>query len=256
MSTNPVDNTGLNMYQQAAQSQGAPRMPELSAEEQKLMKACHDESFWYRGLPLGMAFGALTQAAIQAGKIAVAGNIGKIIRVFSAGTVGYVLGKASYTNACRQKFLQEAPNSNISRILKGEQPIPVPDAQPDPDAGQYQVSLAPGAQISEAPPYQQPQQSPLPFGQQAQYEQAIDRERQEGTLSYDQLRNQHRHRQSQPIPPPLQPQVPARPQGNDPGYYTIPDPPLPPPSSSESGFRSPAAKSGQANNKYGDEGFE
>jgi len=226
------------------------------------MKECRDESFWYRALPLGLALGGITQAAIQAGKIAVAGNAGKIIRVFSAGTVGYVLGKASYTSACRQKFLTQAPNSNVSRILKGEQPLPVPDAQPDPDAGQYHVSLAPGAQMSPAgPAYQQPQQSPLPFTQQQQQphydeqQDAIDRDRQEGTLSYDQLRQQHRNRQSQPpMPPPPPPQqVPARPQTNDPGYYTIPDPPLPPPS--DSGRRSPNAKSGHVN-KYGDEGFE
>ena len=53
------------------------------------------------------------------------------------------------------------------------------------------VSMAPGT------PQQQQQQ---PFGQLSQpmgvqqQEEAIDRERREGTLSYDQLRNQHRQR--------------------------------------------------------------
>ena len=54
---------------------------------------------------------------------------GKVVRVFAAGTAGYVLGKASYANTCKQKFLEQAPNSNISRMLRGEQPLP-PQEQP------------------------------------------------------------------------------------------------------------------------------
>jgi len=227
-------------------------MPELTQEEKRILDECRSDSFWYRALPLGLAFGSLTQAGIQAGKIAAAGRMGTVVRVFAAGTLGYVIGKGSYAGTCKQKFLEQAPNSNISRVLRGEPPLPVPDAQPDPEAGQFYVSLAPGAQIAETFPQPQ-QQSPLPFGQQfghqPQHEQPIDRERQEGTLSYDQLRQQHRHRQSQPVapPPPPPPQQPQqRPQTNDPGYFTIPDPPLPP--------ASPAAR--KSGNKYGDEGFE
>ena len=55
--------------------------------------------------------------------------LGKVVRVFAAGTAGYVLGKASYANTCKQKFLEQAPNSNISRMLRGEQPLP-PQEQP------------------------------------------------------------------------------------------------------------------------------
>jgi len=211
------------------------------------MDQCRSESFYYRALPIGLAFGSLTQAGIASGKIVAVGTFGKFIRVFAAGTAGYVLGKASYANTCKQKFLEQAPNSNISRMLRGEQPLP-PQEQPQQD---YMVSMAPGT------PQQQQQQQPFgqlsqPMGVQQQ-EEAIDRERREGTLSYDQLRNQHRQRHSQsqqmPAPPPPQPSQPAPPT-NDPGFYTIPDPPVPsaPPVMSRG--------SGQSKNKYGDEGFE
>lgn len=249
------DQPPRNAMEMRAQQRGqrVPQEADLSPKEIAIMAECRSDSFYYRALPLGLAFGTLTQAGIASGRIMAVGTAGKVVRIFAAGTLGYVLGKASYAGTCKQKFLDQAPDSNISRMLRGEQPLPVPP-QNDQSQQDYMVSMAPGT-----PQPQQQQQQPFSQLTQPQMEEhqddAIDRDRREGTLSYDQLRNQHRQRNSQPPsppPPPVQqPSQQAAPKSNDPGFFTIPDPPLPPPSS-------PSARGsgGGAKNKYGDEGFE
>ena len=96
-------------------------MPALTPEEKVLMDECRRESFYYRALPIGLTFSSLVQLGIANGKIAAPTTMSKVIKLFAAGTAGYVLGKASYAGACREKFLQKAPNSNISKMLRGEQ---------------------------------------------------------------------------------------------------------------------------------------
>jgi len=263
---NPYDTTGQRQYMQAAQAQGGPGVPALTPEEKVLMDECRRESFYYRALPIGVTFSSLVQLGIANGKIAAPTTTSKIIKMFAAGTAGYMLGKASYAGACREKFLQKAPDSNISKMLRGEQ-VQQQQAQENPHG--YMVAGAPGSQpadsYSSGTQQYDPQQAighlPQQFGQQSQPEQLdLDKERREGTLSYDHLRNQHRQRNLQtPLPPPPSPVVQPststdepewrkQAQPKDPGYYTIPDPPLPPASSSP-------RRSG-ATSKYGDEGFE
>ena len=96
-------------------------MPALTPEEKVLMDECRSESFYYRALPIGLTFSTVVQLGIANGKIAAPTTTSKIIKLFAAGTAGYMLGKASYAGACREKFLQKAPNSNISKMLRGEQ---------------------------------------------------------------------------------------------------------------------------------------
>ena len=96
-------------------------MPALTPEEKVLMDECRSESFYYRALPIGVTFSSLVQLGIANGKIAAPTTTSKIIKMFAAGTAGYMLGKASYAGACREKFLQKAPDSNISKMLRGEQ---------------------------------------------------------------------------------------------------------------------------------------
>ena len=40
------------------------------------MEQCRTESFYYRALPIGLAFGSLTQAGIASGKIVAVGTFG------------------------------------------------------------------------------------------------------------------------------------------------------------------------------------
>ena len=96
-------------------------MPALTPEEKVLMDECRSESFYYRALPIGLTFSTVVQLGIANGKIAAPTTTSKIIKLFAAGTAGYLLGKASYAGACREKFLQKAPDSNISKMLRGEQ---------------------------------------------------------------------------------------------------------------------------------------
>jgi len=258
---NPYDTTGQRQYMQAAQAQGGPGVPELTPEEKVLMDECRRESFYYRALPIGLTFSSLVQLGIANGKIAAPSTASKFVRVVAAGTAGYMLGKASYAGACREKFLQKAPNSNISKMLRGEQ-VQQPQAQENQHG--YMVAGAPGSQPADSyssgvQQYDQQQSIghlPQQFGQQQPQQLDLDKERREGTLSYDHLRNQHRQSNLQtPLPPVVQPSTPTdepewrkQAQPKDPGYYTIPDPPLPPASSSP-------RRSGTAS-KYGDEGFE
>ena len=56
--------------QQSAQSAN------ITPEEKALMDQCRSESFYYRALPIGLAFGSLTQAGIASGKIVAVGTFG------------------------------------------------------------------------------------------------------------------------------------------------------------------------------------
>ncbi|XP_030583837.1 OCIA domain-containing protein 2 isoform X2 [Archocentrus centrarchus] len=59
-----------------------------SEDVRKIWKECHEESFWYRALPLSLGSMAVTS--------------GFIYKV--AGILGYAVGKASYMGTCRSKF--------------------------------------------------------------------------------------------------------------------------------------------------------
>merc|ERR1719220_2047909 len=111
------------------------------------MDECRRESFYYRALPIGLTFSSLVQLGIANGKIAAPSTASKIVRVVAVGTAGYMLGKASYAGACREKFLQKAPNSNISKMLRGEQ-VQQQQAQENPHG--YMVAGAPGSQPADS----------------------------------------------------------------------------------------------------------
>lgn len=207
-------------------------MRNLSAEEQKLIAECQWESFMYRAFPLGLIFGTAVNVGVRAGKIAT-GRFGSLPKVFAAGTLGYVLGKASYTSVCRHKILERAPHSNLARALRAASGIP------DLDGGDYVTALAPGNVPATVQQQQQPDNYSDYFA--SPETASVDSERREGTLSYDMLRSQHRQRQTMPPPP--------SPHSPDQGYMPLNTPPPPPPPPSQ---RPPTG----ATNKYGDEGFE
>ena len=71
----PRNNMELRHQQRDARN---AQVQNLSPEEAAIMEECRRESFYYRALPLGLAFGVGMQAAIQTGKVMAVGNVGKI----------------------------------------------------------------------------------------------------------------------------------------------------------------------------------
>ena len=61
---------------EARRQQSAQSAANMSPEEKVIMEQCRTESFYYRALPIGLAFGSLTQAGIASGKIVAVGTFG------------------------------------------------------------------------------------------------------------------------------------------------------------------------------------
>ena len=199
---------------------GQPGRVELTAEERRVMAACNSESFWYRSLPGTVLFGFLARSAVQTGMLRGNPTYGATPKMVVGGILGFFAGKLSYVAACREKFLTEAPDSNIAQAIRAA-------AQGLPPPGWEEPAEPQQAQQAQQSPVYQNQASPT-FGQQP------------GLLGgYDELRRRNREAgQNQPFqqlnlpPDPTPPALPAQPD------Y-------------------PASKLRPAKqNKYGDEGFE
>ncbi|XP_042339333.1 OCIA domain-containing protein 2 [Plectropomus leopardus] len=70
----------------------------------KIWKECHEESFWYRALPLSLGSMAVTGGLIYNGVWKRSKQFGPFPKLIVAGILGYAVGKASYVGTCRSKF--------------------------------------------------------------------------------------------------------------------------------------------------------
>ncbi|XP_056270947.1 OCIA domain-containing protein 2 [Pseudoliparis swirei] len=70
----------------------------------KVWKECHEESFWYRALPLSLGSMAVTGGLIYQGVWNASKRFGTLPKLAVAGVLGYAVGKASYIRTCRSKF--------------------------------------------------------------------------------------------------------------------------------------------------------
>ena len=202
---------------------GQPGRVELTAEERRVMAACNSESFWYRSLPGAALFGFLARSAVQTGALRGHPTYGATPKMVVGGILGFFAGKLSYVTACREKFLTEAPDSNIAQAIRAA-------AQGLPPPGWEEPAEPHQAQQAQQSPVYQNEASPT-FGQQP------------GQLGgYDELRRRNREPgQSQPFQPLTIPPDTAQPAQ------------LAPPTQPDY----PASKLRPAKqNKYGDEGFE
>jgi hypothetical protein len=89
---------------------------QLTRDETRILEECDRESLIYRSLPLGI----LTFAAIQ---YAMTKNIistkAKWFKLGAGVFAGYIIGKVSYTFACRKKILTLIPDSGLARMIQG-----------------------------------------------------------------------------------------------------------------------------------------
>ncbi|XP_071342983.1 OCIA domain-containing protein 2 [Trachinotus anak] len=66
----------------------------------KVWKECHEESFWYRALPLSLGSMAVTGGLIYNGIWKSSKRFGPFPKLAVAGILGYAVGKASYVGTC------------------------------------------------------------------------------------------------------------------------------------------------------------
>ncbi|XP_033642789.1 OCIA domain-containing protein 1-like [Asterias rubens] len=93
---------------------------QMNEEEKRILLQCQSESFWYRALPLALGAGLLTQTLITRGTITTGtrfGRFGSLPKVAFGSIIGYMAGKISYVNTCKEKFLR-LENSPIGEMLR------------------------------------------------------------------------------------------------------------------------------------------
>lgn len=97
-------------------------------EERRVMRECTKDAFWYRALPSAAVAGTSLYCAVRAGKFKSIGSsrfrTWSVIAGFSS--FAYIVAKLSYVlgENCKQKFLVQAPNSDISNHIRKKRSIP------------------------------------------------------------------------------------------------------------------------------------
>jgi hypothetical protein len=95
---------------------------QLTRDETRILEECNRESMIYRSLPLGILSFFATQYAMTRNIISTKAKWFKLgLGLFA----GYIIGKISYTSACRKKILTQIPNSSLAQMILGvESPTP------------------------------------------------------------------------------------------------------------------------------------
>lgn len=192
-----------------------------------MLRQCNRESFWYRSLPIGAVLASVTHVAIARGLLKGSLKFGSGPKVIAASIFGYFMGKFSYAETCADKFLIEAPRSNIAQAIRRRRGLPPLE---DDDTASGADEQPPGGQAFPAPltAYSQEGETPPATAH-----------------SYEALRRRNREPPGMSLPPsssPLPPSPPSVPFGEVPPTTTSPL------------YRSMPVPKGS--NKYGDEGFE
>ena len=242
----------------------ALNMPQLSTEEQRILAECRAESYWYRSLPLGVVFGSGAMYAVKTGLLSASQKFGPWPKTILGAGIGYFVGKLSYVSACQEKFVREAPDSDISRSIRKRRGEIVPEIVPDSNQQSYQEEgLFPDGKDTANTGGDTGYSDYFASSQGDRNEEG--RSRVGGTLTYDQLRAQHRQKEMEKpymqqgaLIKPSTPVDPTKSSVPPASYSPQPQPP------SESIGMYPEVHSDppefnnarKRTNKYGDEGFE
>ncbi|XP_076446445.1 OCIA domain-containing protein 1-like isoform X2 [Babylonia areolata] len=256
-----------------------PRLPRLTQEEIKILEECNTESFWYRCMPLGLAFGGATTFLVKAGHLKPHPRYGATLKALGAVFLGYVMGKISYQSVCQQKILEKIPHTNLAQSVRKSRGItsvyeqqPMADAGPENDSHSEKMRETYSSidtsvdmtrwNVKELDDNMRPSLDREVKSREEEV--AMDPQK---TLTYDELRQRNRQEYERSMA--TSPQSPFR-QRPFPGPQSLPSSapaePLPsPPPSSSSGFRpvwdaqapeSPgrafSSSGGQKKNQYGD----
>ena len=226
--------------------ESAKQMMELSMEEIAISRQCQSESFWWRSLPLSLGFSTAVQVA---GKFGVLKKY-SFGKAFAAGMVGFGLGKLSYVSACEDKFLREAPRSQVSQLIRKRR-------------GLSPLEIEPSEQVHIDKLFEDHHKNLIFFFQlqgQADFSDYFaastnpsqtlesDVQDEQNTMSYDVLREQHRMRDRMPLAP----------KSSYPSALNVPfeqDQQVSPPPIPDENRRSQQQRPSRIN-KYGDEVYE
>ncbi|KAM9330394.1 OCIA domain-containing protein 1 [Gastrophryne carolinensis] len=92
----------------------------FTEEETRVLMECRSESFWYRSVPFSTVSMGITQILISKGILTTSTRFGALPKVAFAGFIGYLAGKASYVNVCKEK-LMKVENSPLAERLRQAQ---------------------------------------------------------------------------------------------------------------------------------------
>ncbi|XP_033116152.1 OCIA domain-containing protein 1-like [Anneissia japonica] len=129
-----------------------PNRIRISESETQVLAECRTESFYYRSLPFATISAISTHQLIRLGYLA-SGRYGSIPKVAFAVFFGYLAGKISYVEKCKEKFLK-LENSEIGEMLrKGKAINPgtlsgipsstVLDSKVNEDVDSYEINARP-----------------------------------------------------------------------------------------------------------------
>ena len=89
---------------------------QLTRDETRILEECDRESMIYRSLPMGIASFFAVQYAMTRNIISTKAKWFKLgLGLFA----GYIIGKISYTPACRKKILSQIPDSSLAKMILG-----------------------------------------------------------------------------------------------------------------------------------------
>lgn len=220
----------------------------LSLEESRVLRSCQSESFWYRSVPLSALLASSAHFGVLRGYLKPHASWGARPKVVLGSIMGYFLGKFTYVDACADKFLVEAPDSNIAEAIRIRRGLPTrrPADEAQPMTSQEPSPFQPVQQPS--PIYQNPA-SPT-YGQHGLYQEQ-QQQTQSSLGGYDELRKRNRETTQS---------VSAQQQVTGGGYahpLSVPSQPPPPAVPEYPVSRARVIQpQGSPSNKYGDEGFE
>ncbi|XP_071948252.1 OCIA domain-containing protein 1-like isoform X2 [Antedon mediterranea] len=88
----------------------------LTPGDLEIVAECRRESFYYRSLPLSTLAAIGTHQLIRMGYLTT-GRLGQIPKIGFAMLTGYLVGKISYVNECKKKFMR-LENSEVGEMLR------------------------------------------------------------------------------------------------------------------------------------------
>jgi len=98
-------------------------LPNLSPEDQALLKDCNRIATIQRAIPTSVLFAGSVFLASHKGYI----KNGVKVKAFGAGLFGYLFGRLSYQTTMMDRFLRELPNSEISQLIRKQRGLPEPE---------------------------------------------------------------------------------------------------------------------------------
>ncbi|XP_069832629.1 OCIA domain-containing protein 1 [Dendropsophus ebraccatus] len=85
--------------------------------EARVLRECNSESFWYRSAPFSIISMLATQALVHRGVLTTSSRLGSLTKLAFAGVIGYIAGKISYVQKCKEKFLK-LDNSPMAEMIR------------------------------------------------------------------------------------------------------------------------------------------